>query len=192
MNEERVLAWHFLPEDGRLRYGPRTKVAIGETLSADGPIMICNNGMHASVRAIDALTYAPGPVICRVEVWGELASQEYKIAGRHRLCLAKADATNVLHEFACLCAERALRTAKVEDRIYWETIETKRKWLRGEATDDQLSAARSAARSAAWSAAESAAESAAWSAAWLAAESAQNEDLERLLLELLATTSHGA
>ena len=65
----------------------------------------------------------------------------------------------VLHEFACQFAERALdrraeRDGSVADPRSRAAIETKRRWLRGEADNEELSAARSAARSAAEYAAE--------------------------------------
>ena len=90
----------------------------------------------------------------------------------------------ILHEFACRCAERALSRVHNPDPRSIDAIETKRKWLRGECTDDELyaawSAARLAARSAgytaaayaAWSAERSAAAYAAWSAERSAADSA--------------------
>ena len=68
----------------------------------------------------------------------------------------------IMHEFACRCAEKALSRVEKPDPRSVEAIAVKRAWLRGEATDDELSAAWSAARSAAWDAARSAARSAAW------------------------------
>ena len=91
---------------------------------------------------------------------------------------------NDLHELACKFAEQALRAERKAGRDphpdSWKIIKVKRRWLKGKATDEQLSAARSAtwsaawsdAGSAAWSAAGSAARSAAGSAVWLAARSA--------------------
>ena len=70
-----------------------------------------------------------------------------------------------LHEFACICAERALTLAEVKDERCWNAIKAKRAWLRDEIRDDELDAAWSAA-----SAAVRAAESAAVRAAARAAE----------------------
>jgi hypothetical protein len=55
----------------------------------------------------------------------------------------------VLHEFACWCAERALKAEekagrKVDPRS-WEALKVKRRWLRGEALDGELIAAVNAA-----------------------------------------------
>ena len=68
----------------------------------------------------------------------------------------------ILHEFACRCAERALSRVRNPDPRSISAIETKRKWLRGECTDDELHAA--------YYAAESAAMDAAMKAAWSAEE----------------------
>ena len=93
----------------------------------------------------------------------------------------------VLFEFACWCAENALRGERCQgrepDERSWEAVRVRRKWLRGEATDEELFAA--------WSAAESAAESAARSAAWSAAESAARKKQERMLLKLIKEARRG-
>ena len=90
--------------------------------------------------------YAPGPIVCRVEIGGEIEQDSDKIVGTERTVLWWADATNTLHTFACWCAERALKSVKVTDERSWNAV--KLKWLKGEATDAELDAARSAAESA--------------------------------------------
>lgn len=78
----------------------------------------------------------------------------------------------VLHEFACRCAEWALALVGGTDPRSVEAIATKRRWLRGEATDDELAAAQDAAWAATQDAAEVAAEAAARAAAWAATQAA--------------------
>ena len=77
----------------------------------------------------------------------------------------------ILHEFACRCAERALKAARITDERSWNAIKTKRKWLKGEATDEELVAARDAAYAArdaaAWAAARDAAAERKWQVAEL-------------------------
>ena len=167
-----MLAWHFLREDRKLNYPPHTLVEAGETYTSEGKLELCANGMHASVRAIDALQYAPGAIICRVELSGEVLTAPDKLCARHRKVLWMADATNILHEFACWCAEQALtrerEAGREPDARSWAAVEAKRRWLKGEITGDELSAARDAACSAAWD------------VAWYAAWDAQNEQLEKM------------
>ena len=183
-----MLAWHWVAADRRLQYGTREVVEVGRTYRASGPLVMCQNGMHASRRPIDALKYAPGPVICRVRLGGIILHDPDKSVATTRTVLWMADATAMLHEFALVCGHEALGAlaaiGEEPDPSSWAALETKRRWLRGEATNDELSAAESAAWSAARSAAESAAESAAWSAAWSAAESAA-WSAHALLLERL-------
>ena len=119
----------------------------------------------------------------------------------------------LLHEFACRCAERALSRVKNPDPRSVRTIEIKRAWIRGEATDDELEAARAAALGAALGAAETSAldsaEAAAWyvaryaaryaaraaaldaawaaalGAAWAAERQWQVEELQKMLMEVV-------
>ena len=77
------------------------------------------------------------------------------------------DATAMLREFACWCAERALKRAKVTDPRSWEAIRVARAFARGEATAEQLRDARNAAYAAAYAA--DAADAAAYAAAYAAA-----------------------
>ena len=56
---------------------------------------------------------------------------------------------NLLHEFACRCAEEALKLIKNPDQRSINAISAKRAWLRGEITVDELNAAYVAADAAA-------------------------------------------
>ena len=76
-----------------------------------------------------------------------------------------------LHEFACRCAEEALKLVEDPDPRSVAAIEAKRKWLKGEISDEELAAAWAAAW-AAWAAAWDAANVAAWDAASDAASAA--------------------
>src|SRR3990167_10121131 len=143
----RWFGWHFLPADRRLRWGSREVVEAGRTYRAEGSLVMCESGMHASARAIDALTYAPGPLVCRVELVVERLDAADKSCARERRVLLIAHATPVLHEHACTVAGDALHLAEARgaraDPRSWAGIETKRRWLRGEATDAELAAAGS-------------------------------------------------
>ena len=74
----------------------------------------------------------------------------------------------ILHEFACRCAEYALSYVDNPDPRSVAAIEAKRKWIRGEITGKELDAARYAASAAASVAAWDAARDAALAAAWAA------------------------
>ena len=172
-----LLAWHFLPDDGRLRYphhGKRLKVKPGMKLTigrGKRPVMWVL-GLHASIRAIDALYYADGAQICRVKLGGEIVRERDKCCASSREVLWMADATRTLHEFACWCEERALTSernaGREPDPRSWRAIAVKRAWLDGRATDAELDAARAAA----------------WDAAGYAALDALNKQLETMLGKL--------
>src|SRR5690606_26484179 len=164
--EAAVKAWHFLAENKRLGYGDRRLVRVGHTFRCDPDrIALCDYGFHASVKALDAIYYARGPIACRVEMGGLIIRGDDKIVASERTVLAMVDATRILHEFACWCAERALRLVDDPDPRSLAAIEAKRKWLRGEIMDAELGAAGAAA----WDAAMAAAWDAAWDAAMDAA-----------------------
>ena len=185
---EPVLAWHFLADDGRLRFGDRPVVTAGSTLAATGRLSLCNNGMHASLRAFDALQYAPGSVVCRVELSGQIVHGDDKLCARKRHVLWMADATQELHAFSADAAEWILdRLAAKDYKIDLRSraaVEAKRRWLRGEITDKELAAAWSAAWADAGDAAGADAGDAALHAAWHAARDELNTMLERRLLAL--------
>ena len=67
----------------------------------------------------------------------------------------------VLHEYACRCAEYALTFVREPDSRSIAAIEAKRKWLRGEISNDDLTAACDAACDAADAAGDAACD-AAW------------------------------
>ena len=148
------LAWHWTGDT--LRDG-RALPAIGETLRYDGPIVICTSGLHASERILDALQYAPGPIVHRVkcserEEWhkDKFVCRERTILWSHRCSddllrgFARAQARSVLH--------------------LWDAPEIVRHYL--EIGDENI---RAAAGAAAWAAAGTAAWAAAGAAAWAAA-----------------------
>ena len=174
-----MIGWHFAGY--KLRDG-RPLPQAGDTLTHDGVMEPCVSGLHASERAIDALGYALGAMVARIELRGEMlphGNPPDKVVARERHYLTGyVDATRVLHEFACDCATQALERERVAGREpdprSWRAVEVKRAWLDGKATDAELTAARAAA----WVAA--------WDAARAAARDAQNTDLEARLTLLLS------
>ncbi len=193
------LYWHFLPADKRMRYADDREVVVGETYSIGESPLLCARGFHGSVRLMDALYYAPGPVVCRVELGGEIVEGDNKVVAQSRTVLWMRDISTELHLFACDEAERALNARRdagdEPDPRSCRAIAVKRAWVAGEATDDELAAARAAAWDAAWDAASAAwdaarhaaraAASAARAAAWDAAWDAQNDRLTAIVESLM-------
>ena len=140
-----LLAWHFLSEDGRLRYGDNRKPRKGVAYKANGDLELCENGMHASIGILDAVGYAPGPILCRVEMIGETLRGDDKVCSRGRKIIAQSDVSKTLHRFAVTCAMRALRGVENPDVRSLEACRIKLLWIDGKATDQELDAARDAA-----------------------------------------------
>ena len=187
MGSDSLLAWHFLNEDERLGYGRRSKVHVDQTLRRDpAKLALCSYGLHASVRPIDALKYAPGPVVCRVRLGGTIIEDGDKCVASRRTVLWMANAERELRLFACWSVRN---TPLADGRTVWDLLTDKRsqtavevaeRYADGLATVEELDAARDAARAAAWAAAWDAARAAAWAAAM----DAQNAQLEAVLAAL--------
>jgi len=148
-------AWHFAQENRRLGYNDGRLIRKGQWLVHRGPLVMCESGLHASKRIIDALKYASGSVICRVELGGEIVHGEDKSVAERRQCLWYIDGTDLLRKFARMCALDVIHL--------WDAPDIVIQYLRS--GDETI-------RAAAWAAARAAAEATAWAAAWAAAEAA--------------------
>ena len=156
-------AWHFV--DKKLRDG-REIPADGEILEHDGELRLCESGLHASVKILDALDYAPGTTICRVAMGGTIIKSDDKLVASERTILWRVDGEDLLWKFARMCALDVIHL--------WNPPEVVIRYLK---TGDE--SIREAARDAAW-AAWYAARYAARDAAWDAAREKQ----ERRLVDL--------
>lgn len=153
-----------------MQYGDWRRVRAGVTYRVDGTPALCRHGLHASKHVFDALRYAPGPMLARVELSGEVIRGTDKACASARTELTRrVDVSAELHEFACMCAERTLSRLENPDPRSVAAIEAKRAWLRGDISDSELAAAREAA----WYAATSnAARYAVWYSSWAATSGA--------------------
>jgi hypothetical protein len=143
-----TLAWHFLPANRRTQYSDEP-VEVGTILHAtDRPLELCEYGLHACERMIDALTRAPGPILCHVKLSGEILRDTDELCAEHRECLWMRDVSRELLLFACRAVEDALltrdRAGRRTDLRSWIAIATIRR-CDGLATDEGLEVARAAA-----------------------------------------------
>ena len=173
---DKLECWHFANNDLRLGYDDGREIVAGESLRVEGAPVLCETGLHGSIRLLDALQYAPGHMLCRVELSDGIIEGDDKAVSRERKTLWIFNAENALRDFAATVAENALLAERAAGREpdprSWFAVQFVRDLLAGKIKPEDQEAAWSAARSAAWSAARSAARSAAWSAAWSAARSA--------------------
>ncbi len=166
-----MLAWHFV--GATLRDGNPIP-ADGEWLAIEPPLVMCERGLHASERLIDALRYAPGNTACRVECDGEIIHDGDKLVCSRRRILWRVEGEALLRSFARRCA--------LDVGHLWDMPPIVRHYLE---TGD--TAARDAARAAAWGAA--------WGAAWEAraaasAAGAAAWDAQNTMLTQLFETRH--
>jgi hypothetical protein len=166
----KILAWHFV---GKTLRDGRPIPADGEVLRHDDDVKIRVSGLHASERILDALQYAQGHTVCRVECDWIVDTDYDKLVCRERTILWRVDAEDVLRAFA--------RRAALDVIHLWDAPDVVRKYL--ETGDESLrSAAMDAASSATWTdpsssvsaraAAMDAARAAAWAASSVSARAA--------------------
>ena len=166
MNRNTEMGWHWLHNDRTLRYGNDPRVlGTYDLRHVPGTPELRHSGLHWSERVNDALNYAQGSIICRVECWGETVHGDDKAASEYRQIRWWVDAERVLWAWLCDTAEEALRVAQVTDERSLSAISLRREWLDGRVVSDQEWAA-------AWAAAGDAARAGAGDAAWAGARAA--------------------
>lgn len=139
--------WHFIA-DNKLRDGGAPALA-GGVERWDGPVVLCKSGLHACLRPLDALGYAPSGETIQVRLvslGGTVVAEDDKAAATERHIIASADCTRVLHEVALHYAESVRHLTTDKRSLAW--LDVKRRWLDGKATDDELAAATAVATAA--------------------------------------------
>lgn len=104
MKEETRFGWHFAKNDMRLGYDDGREIRDGETLTHDGPLILCKKGLHFSEDILDALHWSRGHMICRIEGPADALDDGDKQCGSWRKCLWHVDGKQLLPEFARWCA----------------------------------------------------------------------------------------
>lgn len=111
-----VDAWHWLKVDKRIRnYGrePLSKSQLKNYEAAPGyvytetdSVYLYVSGLHGCIDLLDSLRFAPGPVVCRVKMWGDADTDIDQLAARHREIVWMGDATRVLRNFQRWCLSK--------------------------------------------------------------------------------------
>ena len=205
-----IKGWWFAPKNKKLANGDGRKIKVGSTHKIKGEIIPCQRGLHLSPKPLNALQYAPGPIIYRVKGGGIIKAHGApvdKYACSERTYIAGGiDASAMLWKFARLCALDVIHLWDAPDIVmkYLKTGDEKHRDAARDAAWDAArdaawiaaGAAARAARDAAWNAAWDAAGAAAWiaagaaarDAAWIAGDAArekQNKRLSRMLNRLI-------
>ena len=108
-------AYHFLQDDMTAGSGNEPPWKVGEEREHKGELIMCQSGYHASPTWRDALEYAPGSMACIVELSGNILKDTDKLVAQKRHLVDCRNAERTLRIFACDCAERAMKRAKVTD-----------------------------------------------------------------------------
>jgi hypothetical protein len=165
-----MMAWHFV--GARLRDGRRVP-KDDQWLTHDGPLALCRSGLHASLRPWDALHYAPGNILCRVECAGEIIHGDDKLVCSRRRIVARMDATEMLRYFARMQAVSVLHLWDFElADVVLDYLMTGDESLRAATGDAAWAVARAAARD---TARDAAVRAAAWAARAVAARDAARD-----------------
>jgi len=162
-----IKAWHFVGDT--LRDGSPIP-PDGEWLEFGGKLKMRVTGLHASRDPFDALSYAPGATLCRVECGGEIIEQDDKLVCSRRRIITRMDATEMLRYFARMQAVSVVHLWDAPD-IVLDYLMTGDEEIR----DAAWAAARAAAWNGAWASTQDTALAAARDAAWAAARAAARD-----------------
>ncbi len=177
-----IKAWHFTGDT--LRDGRKLPID-GKKLIHGGTLEMCRSGLHASKQILDALKYAPGSTICRVELSGKVKHDPDKMVASERVILWRIDGEDLLRRFARRCALDVIHLWDAP-KVVLEYLKTGDEELRGDAGAAARDSAwdAGAAGAAAWAARNAA--RAAWDSARAAAWGAAGDKQKRRLSAMVA------
>jgi hypothetical protein len=134
-------AFWFEPAEGKLRFNDGRKPEAGVTHKVEGKLAMCEFGLHASKKTLDALKYAQSNIVWLVELSGEILEGDDKCCATKRTYIKRLDAEKIL--FQCSC-RFALSVAHLWDMppVVREFLETGKEELRDAARDAAWDAAR--------------------------------------------------
>ncbi len=131
--------YHFTSDT--LRDG-RPIPPVGKWLVHKGRLVICESGLHASEHPFDALAYAPGARLHRVELRDIEATWTDKVCARRRKIVASIDAEAVMRAFARRVALDAVENYwKDAPAVVLEYLRTGKEELRAAAREAAAAAA---------------------------------------------------
>ena len=133
-----VTGWWFATKDKQLANGDGRKIKIGITHSVKGEIIPCRHGLHLSKNIMDALNYAPGPVIYKVKGHGVIIPHGKPIdkyaCSKRTYIAGGVDISAILGKFARLCALDVIHLWNPPD-IVVKYLKTGNEGLRAAARD---------------------------------------------------------
>ena len=129
MMQKIVKGYKFVSKELKSRNGDATWV-IGEWKKAEGNLVLCENGLHASPTPLDSLQYPYGDCWFMVEARGEILKADDKFCVREMRLTKEIPIDKVLVQFAILCARRCYpnyKKAYPSDTVVLAAIEAAEK-----------------------------------------------------------------
>lgn len=120
---------------------------IGAWLEFGGKLEPCKSGLHASEKVWDALGYAPGNLLHRVELGNQIIPHGEpvdKVVSNRRKIIASINAERLLRDFARRCALDVLYLWPDAPKVVVEYLKTGNESIRGAARGAAWDAARDA------------------------------------------------
>lgn len=77
-----MLAWYFSRTDKKLRYNDGRKIVAGKMHTVKNTPVLCEAGLHGSEKVVDALSYAPGSYVWRVDITRKIDKGSDKLCGQ--------------------------------------------------------------------------------------------------------------
>lgn len=137
------LHWHFVDNNGFLSHD------CGHIAAKDGLELWLPNGertmagirgFHGCVSLLDAVSFAPGHILCRRELLGRVDERlKFSIADGMRIVGKPINASRALLEFSCWAVELTFMLVDNVDKRSVAAVAAKRDWLDGKITDGEMS-----------------------------------------------------
>jgi len=138
--ENKVLAWHFLRDDGSYCNNDSKLCPSGLEIidTSRYPLELYTWGLHASCNLLDALECARGCLLRRVELSGEIVKYRNEVCATRRRELWRMNIAGILHGFGHWCAKRAIKHLHEPCPQFEEALKMKQMWLRYECYNETL------------------------------------------------------
>ena len=171
--------YYFSNKDKKLAYDDNREIKIGTTHKIKGEPVLCNHGLHASKRIIDALNYAPDSILWIVELGGKVIHSNDKSVATERTYIGGGiDISETLRKFARMCA--------LDVAHLWDCPDVMMQWLKtGDESIRKSARASTRARTRASARASASARDSARTSASASARAKQNKRLAQMVSKAL-------
>jgi hypothetical protein len=115
---EKIKAYWFEPAEGILGYGDGRKPVAGEKHTVKCIPIPCEQGLHASTKALDTLGYAQSNILWIVELSGTIVTATDKCCATERTYVRRLDVEKILFECSWLSREMPAGTV-ISDPAWW-------------------------------------------------------------------------